>query len=185
MELEYLWVEACMRQFLGEKASYIASTLKDPKELEVYLIKCLDKCEALTLGLDTTIRHKEMIIHEMNSIRDRVRDICNSSELTQLTIQFLWWVSRMYGLDYVSGLVKNTPMYYQDFRAHLESIRENQPEGEPLMRLYDLAESQRLNVITKRKQLYQQLKSEGYSDQDIAKIFDTSVYAIQKIKLSL
>lgn len=136
------------------------------------------------LVLDTTTRHKEMLLNDLSRVKIELTK-AQKIENHELIINMFWLVSRLFGFDYQSGTVKNKAFYHQDYASFLkEKVKELAKENLG-MSAYEIKENGYKNIITKRKYLYKQLKSEKFSDQIIAQIFNTTEYQIKKLKNDL
>jgi len=176
MDFEY-----CIRQFLGDKAYHIADFANDDVSARRWLRKCVAKMKKRVDGLDTTTRHKEMLMTELNDLDERLKQK-DALENKATVINLFWLISRLFGYDAVSGKVYNEPFYHQTFGQYfMEAVswkRYGQNWG-------DIHKEENNNIITWRKRVYLMLKKKGLNDNQIARILNITEYQLKKMKYDL
>lgn len=166
--------EYCVRQFLGDKASHIADFSSSEADFRKWLRRCLNVIIKNIDKIDTTTRHKEMLMSEVEGL-DELLKIKGGGHNNKVIISLFWLVSRLLGFDYLSGEIINQPIYYQNFDKYFKEKIEN---GETWKEIRNEKE----NLLTVRRKVYENLKKDGYSDNQIAQIMNTNEYQIKKIK---
>ena len=165
--------EHMLRQYFGDKSYGDQGLRNNPTAFWKELKGVIQKVEDKVLEIDTTSRHKSMILSEVERIR---HDLEYKNEQT-LVIHLFSLISRLLGFDYLKGYL-NTPFYHQTSgQHHSQVILEG---GDPLQHYHD-----EKNIIVIRKETLSHLKGKGYSDYKIAKIMNTSEYQIKKLKNNL
>ena len=169
--------EHCVRQFLGDKAYHIADFANSDVDARKWLRKCIAVMRKRVDVLDTTTRHKEMLIRELNEIDERLK-MANAFESREMTISLFWLVSRLFGFDIISGKIVNQPFYFQNFQTYVrEKIQWDKNKT-----FRQTVEEEKNNTISIRKKLYKQLKADGLSDNQIAQVLNITEYQLKKIK---
>lgn len=167
--------EHMLRQFFGDKAYGNQSIRENVKLLKKELRKVVSKIEHRIIGLETTTRHKEMMLSEVEKIKgDFLR---NEVDPWTLVIHLLSLTSRLLGYDYQKGFI-NTPLYHQTFNQYYSQIILE--GGDVIQSHYD-----KKNLIKIQRELYFKLKEEKYSDFKIAQIMNTTEHQIKKLKKNL
>jgi hypothetical protein len=182
--MEYnLDLENCVRQFLGDKAYGTAGRFGNSKQIKKYLLKCLDVCSQEVLTLDTTARHKEMLLNNINKVKESIQivEFVNEEDI-KLVLNLFWLISRLFGFDWVSGQIRNKAFYYQDYGAYFHDLVKEKAFKDEKFSQYDFRENIKKNIITKQREIYNQLKKGKFSDQEIAQVFNTTEYHIKKLK---
>lgn len=169
--------EYAVRQFLGKKAYGIAGMMQNESSFRRELRKCVSVMRKQIDRLDTTIRHRERLMHEVEELDDLLK-AKKSDNQKEIIVQLFWLVSRLLGFDAVSGLVYNQPFYHQ----HLPQFIDEQVSWGKKKHFGDTFKEHKENIITLRKETYRILKNKRLSDQVIAGVLGTSEYQIKKLK---
>jgi hypothetical protein len=170
--------EYCVRQFLGDKAYHIAGYFNDDVLFKKYLKKCIKVAKGRILKIDTTTRHKEMLLNNLSDLEDHLRAKKISNESKEIIVDSFWLISRLLGYDGVSGYTFNEPFYYQSSSQYEKEIM-SWPNTEDY---WKDKQKRTDNIISERKLIYQLLKEKDYGDQEIAQILNTTEYEIKKMK---
>lgn len=165
LNFEYL-----MMMLFPKGVSSVASFADDEKYVKKWLRKTIKKFVKEVNTLDTTQRHKDMLILHLESVNHRL----NGGNVWEIMFDLLNIIARLFGFDYHKGQKLLSAMYtetpYQHFWSGLHA-------GEDWKKQNAIRES----FIRKRIELIENLKQEGYSTFDISQIFNTSDYEIKKI----
>ncbi|MEX2411470.1 MAG: hypothetical protein WD607_08920 [Candidatus Paceibacterota bacterium] len=168
--------ELMCRQFLGDIAYHEANAYGDEKYYKKIIIKCINKLNKDIDALDTTNRHKERILSNIQDLKDAL----NNGEVDYkeaFTLSFML-ISRLIGYDYVVGRKYNTPFYYQTSEQYYDQkVKEGNDWG--------AEHRDKDNFISLRKKVYNYLKNEDCSDFVVAQVLNTSEYQIKKLKKGL
>jgi len=166
--------EGMLRQFFGDKSYGDQALRTNPTAMKMKLKKVLIKLERRVQELETTERHKERMLNEIERLR---KDLSQSKvDPWTLVIHSFSLISRLLGYDYQKGYI-NTPIYYQTHNQHYSQIIF---EGGDVMQSYYDSK----NLITLRREVYLELKKGRHSDFRIAQIMNTTEYEINKLKKS-
>lgn len=167
MDFEYM-----LRQFLGNKAFQTQGLRSNPKIIKRELRKILRKISKKIDNIDTTTRHKELLMHEIEKLQYDLE--FKNIDLWTIIIHLFTLISRLLGYDY-HGVHINTPVYFQsENQYYIQIVLDG---GDVIQDYYD-----KKNIITIRKKLYKELKNKNYSDFKIAQILNMSEYQIKKLK---
>ena len=169
--------ELCVRQFLGDKAYGIASSFGNEIRVRQWLRKCLVEAKKRVDNIDTTARHKEMM---MRNIDDLLMDLKlkGSLQKPETVVGSFWLISRLLGLDYANGKTYNEIFYYQKPSQY---ARQLWAEGKSR----EYRDNERKNWISLRKRIISTLKNKGISDYDVAQVLNISESELKKYKHNL
>jgi hypothetical protein len=151
--------EITMRLLFGEKAHHIADQHGSAKGRRAWLTKAIGMLTREIDTLDTTVRHKQMLMGELEAIAALVKR--ESEPSWDLVYRFLRLVSRLLGFDYARGARCHTAPYWQTPAQNLNSVVFE--GGDIVQDWYD-----KKNAIAVRRSVVQNLKSQGLDDYKIA-----------------
>jgi hypothetical protein len=165
--------EMTMRLVLGEKAYHIADFQGSPGGRREWLTKVLRELTNDIDALDTTARHKQMLMGEVEAISTLLKDDDNPS--WSLVYRFLRLASRLLGYDYVRGAKCHSLAYWQTTGQNLNTVVF---EGGDIMQdHYD-----KKNAIAIRRSVVDNLKAQGFNDYKIALVLNTTEYQVKKLR---
>lgn len=167
--------EHMLRQYLGDKMYGSQGVRNNIKLVKKDLLKIINIIEERILTLDTTVRHKDMLLVEVERIRFDLK--LKGTDAWTIIIHLLALVSRLLGYDYLKANI-NTPLYYQSTNQH---YTQKILEGGDVMEQYNDIK----NLIKIKRDLYFILKKENYSDFRISQALNISEGEIKKIKNSI
>lgn len=169
--------EYAMRCFFGEEAYGLAGSDDDPKTVRKWLLRAVKKMAKNVNDIDTSERHRELLLNRLNSLERNIR----KSDCFPDTVWHLFWLcSALLGYDFLDGKQYHTPAYYQTPNQHFQSWRRSTDASNvEYIQQYDI------NLASKRKEIIQQLKKEGYSDFHISFVMGISEYMVKKIRREL
>lgn len=173
--------EYAIRQFLGNEADHIADHLHDDILFRKWLRKCLTVVKKRMLKMDTTSRHKEMLLNEVGKLDSLLKSRKGGSE-KEIIIALYWLMSRLLGLDAVSGKIYNEPFYHQTYGQFFLELASWKNSGKGWS---DIDNEIHQNTITGQRDVYTYLKKKNLSDNEIAKILNTTELQIKKLKHGL
>lgn len=176
MDFEY-----CIRQFLGDKAYHIADFANDDTSARSWYRKCIKEMKKRVDLLDTTTRHKEMLLRELDDLDERLKQR-NALGSKELVVDLFWLISRLFGYDAVSGKIYNQPFYHQTYGQYFMELTSWKKAGK---RWRDIHVEETKNIITWRKAIFRMLKEKGLDENTIARILNTTEYQIKKMKYDL
>jgi len=166
-----------IRQFLGDKATHIAGLENNENDFRKELRACIPVIRKRIKEIDTTTRHKERLLNDVEFLKDLLRNKKGGTH-KEIIIRLYWLVSRLLGYDFVSGTAYHNLFYWQNIDQFIkQDFEENRKQS-----LYEYSKKHNNNVISIQKSLYKDLKSKGLSDQVIAGVFNTNEYQIKKLK---
>jgi hypothetical protein len=165
--------ETTMRLLFGEKAYQIAGTEANPKHRREWLQRAVRELLCTINTLDTTPRHKQMLMTELEVIADLLKGAKEAS--WELVYRFLRLSSRLIGFDYVQGARCHTPVYYQSSNQYFTS--QILDGGDPMQDYYD-----KKNAISVRQSIVKDLKAKGFDDFKISLVLNTTEYEVKKLR---
>lgn len=168
--------EYAVRQFLGNAAHGIAGMAQDKKSFRRELRGCVPVMKKRIDMLDTTTRHKEMLMGNVEKLSELLKQRKGGTD-EEIIVELFWLVSRLFGFDAISGRIYNQPFYHQYFSQFIdEQVAWGKKD-------FGAAHKEnKNNIITLRKETYHYLANRGLPDQVIAGIMNTSEYNIKKLK---
>lgn len=164
--------EMTFRLLFGGRAKYIEGQQVNPKSRAAWLRKSLDRIERELNNLDTTVRHKQMLLGELEAARDSAQ--AKSESGWPLVYSLLRLVIRLLGYDFVRGAKCHTATYWQSVPQNLNSVVFQ--GGDIMQDYYDK------NAIAVRKDVVMHLKAQGLPDYRIALVLNTTEYEIKKLR---
>jgi hypothetical protein len=164
--------EMTLRLLFGDRAKYIEGQELNAKLRASWLRKSLDKIEREVLAIDTTERHKQMLLGEVEATREAIA--AKSESGWPVVYSLLRLVSRLLGYDFVRGAKCHTA-YWQSVGQNLNTVVF---EGGDIMQDY----YDKKNAIAARKDVVAHLKTQGLSDYRIALVLNTTEYEVKKLK---
>lgn len=168
--------ELTVRLFLGEKAYHIAGQETYGNNRQRWLSKVAKKILKRLDVLDTTSRHKEMLMNDVEGLIKVLKGRTLSA--WPIVYRLFRLCGRLLGFDFVRGSIVHTPVYYQNIEQYYTS--EILIGGDVMQDYYD-----KNNAISIRKRLSEQLKNEGLTDFKIALVLNTTEYQIKKMRKGL
>jgi hypothetical protein len=165
--------ELTFRLLFGDKAKYIEGQELNQKSRASWLRKSIDRIEREVIALDTTERHKQMLLGEVEAARDSLGPKADSG--WPLVYSLLRLVARLLGYDFVRGAKCHTATYWQSVGQNLNSVVFQ--GGDIMQDYYD-----KRNAIAVRRHVVAHLKSQGLSDYRIALVLNTTEYEVKKLK---
>lgn len=165
--------EMTFRLLFGDRAKYIEGQQLDPKSRSSWLRKSVDKIEREIISLDTTERHKQMLLGELEAARGAI--VSKTDSGWPLAYSLLRLVCRLLGYDFVRPAKCHTATYWQSVGQNLNTVVF---EGGDIMQDY----YDKQNAIAVRKQVIEHLKTQGLSDYRISLVLNTTEYEVKKLK---
>src|SRR5260221_8765893 len=167
--------EFAMRQFFGDKAYSTASGAFSLKFVKPWLLRATRKMMKDVEALDSTARHKEMLMSSLERIRESIK---NNKNEWEIIFHLFFLCSRFLGYDWIQGARYHIPFYSQTKSQYYWSKRNNSKKFDPLIE----RQKDEINVIRKQKEIIEQLNSEGYDDFHVSLILGMSEYQVKQVK---
>ena len=157
----------------GRSARHTASASENPKRRADWLRKAMLKIEREVLALDTTDRHKQMMLAEVVAAREGI----NSDERPSwsLVYRLLRLSVRLLGYDFTRAAKCHTATYWQTVPQNLNTVVFT--GGDIMQDYYD-----KNNAIAVRREIVKHLKSQGLSDYRIALVLNTTEYQVKQLR---
>lgn len=168
--------EYTMKMLFGDSADHIAYVAGREELLKKWLGRAVQRFVKDINKLDTTQRHKEMLIMQLESIGKALKG--KKINTWNIIFYFFNLTSRFIGYDYHKAQKLVTPTYFQ---TSYQNFWSGLHEGED----WKKQDERKRTFINRRINIIKQLKQEGVSDFDIAQIFNTTEYDIKKILTEL
>ena len=161
-----------MRRVFGDEAYGIAGSCLDGDQRKNWAESLLKKLIRDCQDLDTTQRHREHISYMLESL---LKDAWDREEPTwRIVFDLLMLIAELLGYEGARGERPYTPMYWQDLKTHVD-IANSRGRTDDLQEEFQSAARMRSEVI-------KTLKTQGYSDFQIAMALKTSEHEVKKIK---
>lgn len=175
-ELDYsMDFELAMRQFFGDDAYQLAGAAHDEKYVKKWLLKAVRKMQKDVMKLDTTTRHRERLLGDLERLEKYMKASNNEWDII---FRMFFLCSRFLGYDFAQGAIYNSPIYHQSPSQYHWSKRNVSKDYDTL----DEHLKDEKNTIKKQKEIIKSLKDEGYDDFHIALILGMSEYQVKKLK---
>ena len=167
LDFEYM-----VRMFLGDKAFHIAGSENNDTHRRSWLRKVIKRIIKRLDNIETTTRHKKMLL----AVADSLHDILKSRKTSPWDVNYKLFrlCGLLLGFDSIKGVVLFSPFFYQTKGQYYGSIMIK--GGDPLQDYKD-----NKNAISIRKRLIRELKEEGLDDFKIALVFNISEYQVKKL----
>jgi len=171
LDFEYM-----VRLFLGPKADHIASCETNERNRRSWLQKVIKRMLKQIDSIDTTTRHKQILLAEVDSLYRRMKSQIASP--WDINYSLFRLCGLLLGFDSIRGVVLHTPVYHQTKAQYYgENIMEG---GDPLLNYYD-----EKDAIAIRKRLVDELKEKGLDDFKIALVLNITEYQVKKLRKNL
>ena len=164
--------ETTMRLVFGDKAYHIADFHGSAGGRREWLTKVLREFTNDIDKLDTTVRHKQMLMGEIEAISALLKE---DDPSWSLVYRFLRLISRLLGYDYVQGAKCHSLAYWQTTGQNLNTVVFE--GGDVMQDYYD-----KKNAIALRRSVVNSLKAQGLNDYKIALVLNTSEYQVKKLR---
>jgi DNA-binding NarL/FixJ family response regulator len=165
--------ELTVRMFVGDRAYGIAGSEGNPKYRSQWLRRAVQRLVKVAETVDTTERHRRMILGELAAIVDALKP--SDAPRWSLVYALVRLAGRLLGYDYVRGARCHSPVYWQTTGQHLNTVVF---EGGDIMQDY----YDQKNAIAIRRQVVQVLRAQGHSDYTIAQVLNISEYHVKKLR---
>lgn len=162
--------EYTLALLFGDEAYQTASFAKNDKFRTKWLRRAVKRMLKDVNSLDTTQRHKEMLVLNLQRID---RHLIKGNNIWEIVYSLFNLSIRFLGYDYHKAQRLITPTYFQ---TKQQDFWANRYVGEDWQKY----EEKRANFIAKRMSIILLLKKEGYSDFEVSQIFNTTEYDIKK-----
>ncbi|MQA30044.1 MAG: hypothetical protein GEU82_09430 [Luteitalea sp.] len=160
-----------MRLLFGDEARHIADRHPDDQARRRWLNRALRQLTRHVDALDTTARHKQLLMGEIEAISDLIKQQTDDPSSVFL-YRALRLVIRLLGYD--NGRKSLTADYWQDKDQEWDSV---EFEGGDLEDYFD-----KDNVIAIQRSVVQNLNEKGYDDYKISVVLDKSESQIKELR---
>jgi len=165
--------EVAMRLLFGEKAYHIAGSELNPASRREWLQKPVRKLLRVVNDLDTTPRHKQVLMSELEAVSKLLKGAEDPS--WELVYRLLRLIMQLLGYDFLRGSRCHTVTYHQTPEQHRTSVVLN--GGDPMQIYYD-----QKNAVAVRQQVIERLKREGLDDFKISLVLNTTEYEVKQVR---
>lgn len=111
--------EGTLRLLLGRRAQHTASASENPRRRAEWIRKAISKLEHEVIALDTTERHRQMMLGDLAAAKDEVAAAEQRS--WSLVYRLLRLASRLFGYDFARGAKCHTATYWQSPKQNLNT----------------------------------------------------------------
>jgi hypothetical protein len=165
--------ELAMRLLFGQKGYHIAGSELNPASRREWLEKTVRKLLRVVNDLDTTLRHKQVIMSELDTVFKLLKGGKDAS--WALVYRLLRVIMRLLGYDFLRGSRCHTLIYHQTPEQHRTSIVLD--GGNPMQDYYD-----QKSAVAVRQQIVKRLKREGLDDFKISLVLNTNEYEVKRLR---
>lgn len=176
MDTEMLF-ELTMRLYFGDKAYQTAGQANNPKHRREWLRKVVQVIMKQIDALDTTPRHKQVLMANAEAIQNALRRN-NDKPSWSLIFRFVAFIGRLLGFDFHHGSQCHSLAYFQTPAQHYTA--DLLAHGDALQNHYD-----KKDAVSMRKEVVAFLKGKGLSDFKVALILNTTEYEVKKLQNEL
>jgi hypothetical protein len=163
--------EEMLMQYFGDKAWHTAASAYSKTTRNKWLKKLESKLIADIDTLDTSERHKSLMMRDAESFFKTLRADEPSWDSIFAALMF---ISRFLGYDYCRGSKQHTLTYYQtEAQYYTQKIFAG---GDPMQDHFD-----RKDVISQRAEIAKSLKENGHNTLRIAQILNISEYKVKQL----
>jgi|GEM_PF-1535991 len=169
--------ETTVRIFLGNDAYHIAGQAHSEKSRKTWYTKVVKKIIKGVQGIDTTTRHMEHMSHCCEQLLKVLKE--KPFRESEFSMYLLRLVGALLGFDGLRGSVLHTPFYCQTPSQYYTERM--------LFDRVDVMEDHydRKNATNIRKDVVNQLKSQGLTDFQISLVLKTTEYEVKKLRKEL
>lgn len=168
MDFEY-----AMRLLFGDTADHIAGQAHMTEYRNKWLRRAIDKMLKLVDKLDTSPRHRERLVGDLNGIRKSFSKAKQPS--WSVVFHFFSLCGRLFGFDF-SGARTSTPQYVQEPNQHYtEQMKHG---GDTMQDYHDCTNF----VAARARQIVHDLKQKGFNDFQVAMVLSTTEREVKQLK---
>ena len=165
--------EGTARLFFGERAYQIAGQASSPIARRKWLKKILRLLLKRMNELETTVRHKEML---MKTAEAAERELGRNDQPTwTLVYHLITLVGRLLGYDFVHGARCHSLVYFQERGQYYTT--DILSSGDALQEYYD-----EKDAVSVRQEVVKNLKIQGLSDFKISLVLNATEYQVKKLR---
>jgi hypothetical protein len=157
----------------GKEAYGIASLEENPSARRKWLLKAIRRLIKEATRIDSTVRHREVLVVELQQVGEQVRTSTDPDWHTFYLLLSI--VMRLLGYDYGNGERLHTPIYVQDAVQHREAAMAKGKRS-------DEYQKDQENVIGIRRQLVRELVEKGHDTFTVSLIMNCSEYEVKKFR---
>lgn len=168
--------EYTIQLFLGTKANHIAGQANSPRYRREWLNRVVRTLLKQIDGLETTPRHRQVLMASVESIPAILRTEDQPS--WKLVFCLFGIIGRLMGRDFELGARCHTLAYFQTPSQHFTADLMQNPGATP-----DGYDSK--DAISVRRDVIANLKQKGLSDFKIALVLRTTEYEVKKLRKGL
>lgn len=168
--------EKTMRLLFGEKANQIAGVETNVTHRHKWLGKALREMLRMIDSLDTTLRHKQMLLREVEAVSNSLKGLREPS--WDVVYRLFRLCIRLFGFDYMVGVRCHTLTYWQvSDQRHTVCLMEG---GDPMR-----AAAEEKDAISIRQEVVKDLNRKGVDDFKISLVLNVSEHAVKQLRRSV
>ena len=165
--------EVTLCLLFGRSLRHAASASENPRRRAEWLRKAMQKIEHEVVALDTTERHKQMMLAEIEAAKDAVS--ADVRPTWSLVYRLLRLSARLLGYDFTRGAKCHTATFWQSVPQNLNTVVFT--GGDIMQDYYD-----NKNAIAVRRDVVKHLKAQGLTDYRIALVLNITEYQVKKLR---
>jgi len=174
--------ELAMREILGDKAYHSADSAGNPTSIKKICKKALNKIKERIDNIVTMDeRLRAMLFSEISYLEKEISKIDKESNDWEIISILFHIIARLLGYDWISGKVCREIIYYQTKDQMYCDYVNDCAVAENRRKKYDTLWKESNEIYLKRYKEVIRLKEEGFHPNQIARIMNTSEYAVKQM----
>ncbi len=174
--------EMAMREILGDKAYHSADSAGHAASIKKICKKVLRKIKERVDNIVTMDeRLRAMLFAEISYLEEKISKIDKENNDWEIISILFHIIARLLGYDWVSGKVCREVIYYrtsdQEYRDFINDFTSYENRRKKYETLWKEAE----DIYMRRYKEILRLKKEGYHPNQIARIMNTTEYAVNQL----
>ncbi len=165
--------ETTMRVLLGESAYHIEDAAAVPKYRRQWLVKATRKLMKAANALDTTPHHKELLLGDLDAVREHLRRI--EEPTWALVYALLRFAARLLGFEWANGVQLHSPIYARTWSQYYTG---RECSGGSVGESY----RDKQNAIAVRRRIVRELAKSGIDDFKISLVLNTTEYEVKALR---
>jgi len=174
--------ELAMREILGDKAYHSADSAGNPASIKKICKKALNKIKERIDNIVTIDeRLRAMLFLEISYLEKEISKIDKENNDWEIISILFHIIARLLGYDWVSGRICREVIYYQTKDQVYRDYINDYAAAENRRKKYDTLWKEANEIYLKRYKEILRLKEEGFHPNQIARIMNTSEYAVKQM----
>jgi len=174
--------EFAMREILGDKAYHSAASASNPMCIKKICKKALNKIKERIDNIVTMDeRLRATLFLEISDLEKEISKIDKENNDWEIISILFRIIAKLLGYDWLSGKVCREVIYYQTKDQMYHDYIHDYTAAENRRKKYDTLGEESDEIYLKRYKEVIRLKEEGFHPNQIARIMNTSEYAVKQM----